>query len=158
MGSSALENHGIRTFDSPRAWAGLAVSAAGVLALGWLLIWATQRYLHSLNLMAGTDPDAAITRAGFSLRVLALVMGVLALGTAWHTARSCRKVLAHQQIPPPGAWVLGRPTIVSGARAVIWGRVGYALAAVLATIGIVCTYLMWQFVGLMMSGVGPQGV
>ena len=142
MQTTVLEEHGIRTFDSPRAWAGLAASAAGVLMLGWGLIWATQLYLHSLNVMAGTSPDAAITRAGFSLRILALVMGALALGTAWHTARSCKRVLAFQQIPPPGAWVLGRPTVVSGTRAVIWGRVGYVLAASLAVIGVVCTYLM----------------
>ena len=158
MRTSALENQGIRTSDSLRAWVSLAASAAGVALLGWGLIWATQRYIHSLNEMASVSPDDAIARAGFSLRVLALVMGALALGTAWHTARSCSRVLIHRQIPPPGSWVLGRPTVVSGTRAVIWGRVGYVLAALLAVIGIVCTYLMWQFVDLMMSGVGTLGI
>ena len=31
-------------------------------------------------------------------------------------------------------------------------------AAILAATGTLCTYLMWEFVGLMMSGVGTQGI
>lgn len=158
MAPSALNEHGVRTFSGPSVWAGLAGSSALIVGFGVALIWAVQRYLQALDLLAARSPDAAILRAGISLKVLALVMGVLAIGTAVHTARSCARVLAAKQIPPPGAWVLGTPTIISGERAVMWGRVGYVLAGLLAIMGAVITYLMWEFVDLMMSGVGTLGI
>ena len=158
MAPSALNEHGVRTFSGPSVWASLAGSSALIVAFGVALVWAVQRYVHALDLMAARSPDAAILRAGISLKVLAAVMGLLAIGTALHTARSCGRVLAAKQIPPPGAWVLGNPTLISGDRAVLWGRVGYILAGVLAIVGAVITYLMWQFVDLMMSGIGTPGV
>ena len=158
MGTPALESLGIRSFNSRRAWAGLAGSAGAIMLLGLAMIWGMQRYLHALDVMAATAPDAAIARAGLSLRILALVMGGLAIGTAWHTARSCTRVVRAQQLPPPGAWVLGKPTVMFGARAVAWGRIGYVLASVLAVMGAAFAYLMWQFVDLMMSGVGSAQI
>lgn len=158
MAPSALNEHGVRTFSGPTAWAGLAGSSAVILLLGLGLIWAVQRYLNALDVMAARSPDAAILRAGISLKVLAVVMGVLAIGTALHTARSCARVLAAKQIPPPGAWVLGNPSLISGERAVMWGRIGYVLAGLLAIMGGLITYLMWEFVDLMMSGVGTLGI
>lgn len=158
MAPSALEDHGIRTFNGPGAWAGLAGSSAVIVLLGAGLIWVVQRYLRSLNIMAGTSPDEAIARAGISLKVLAVVTGVLAVGTAVYTARSCARVLAHKQMPAPGAWVIGNPTVIVGTRAVVWGRVGYVLAGLLGIMGIAFTYMMWQFVDLMMSGVGTLGI
>jgi hypothetical protein len=158
MAPSALNEHGIRTFSGPSAWAGLGASTGIIALLGTALIWAVQRYLQALDVMATTDPDAAIVRAGLSLKILALVMGVLAIGTALYTARSCARVVHHQQIPPPGAWVFGTPTIIVGPRAVAWGRVGYVLAGLLAIMGATITYLMWEFVDLMMSGVGTSGI
>ena len=156
MGSSLADEHGIRTFTGPRARAGFLASTAFIGSFGLLLIWATQRYLQTLNIMASVSPDAAIYRAGLSLKILALVMGGLAIGTSWYTARSCNRVLEHRQLPPPGAWVLGKPTVLSGTRAVVWGRVGHVLAVLLAVLGVVFTYLLWQFVDLMMSGVGSS--
>lgn len=158
MAPSALNEHGIRTFSGPSAWAGLAASSAVIVLLGAGLIWAVQRYLRALDVLAATSPDDAITRAGVSLKILAGVLGGLAIGTALYTARSCARVLAAQQIPPPGAWVFGNPTIISGNRAVLWGRVGYVLAGLLAIIGAAFTYMMFQFVDLMMSGVGTLGI
>ena len=51
-----------------------------------------------------------LERAGLSLKMLAVLTGVLAVGTAIYVARNCTRVLAHEQMPPPGAWVLGKPT------------------------------------------------
>ena len=155
MESSLAEEHGIRTFTGPRARAEFLASTAFVGAFGLLLIWAVQRYLDSLNVMASVSPDAAIQRAGLALKVLALVMGGLAIGTSWYTVRSCNQVLEHRQLPPPGSWVLGRPIVLFGTRAVVWACVGHVLAALLAILGVVLTYMLWQFVDLMMSGVGP---
>ena len=155
MGSFLAEEHGIRTFTGRRARAAFFASTAFIGAFGLLLIWAVQRYLYSLNVMASVSPDAAIERAGLSLKILALVMGGLAIGTSWYTVRSCNRVLKHRQLPPPGAWVLGRPTVLSGTRAVVWGHAGQVLAGLLAVLGVVFTYMLWQFVDLMMSGVGP---
>jgi hypothetical protein len=154
MISSAVDEHGIHSFSGTRAWAGFAGSAAFVVLFGIGLIWATQRYIHSLDVLAATAPDAAILRAGLSLKVLGAVMAILALGTAMYIARSCRQVLAHRQLPPPGAWVIGKPTVLLGTRAVVWGWAGYALAAVLAVTAVIVTRLTWEFVELMMSGVG----
>jgi uncharacterized membrane protein len=154
MSPSALNEHGIRTFSGPSAWAGLAASSAVIVVLGGVMIVALESYVRSLDVLAATSPDAAIARAGTTLKVLGLIMGVLAMGTSLYTARSCARVLAHRQIPPPGSWVLGGPTVIHGTRAVIWGRVGYVLAGVLAIMGGAFTYLIWQFVDLMMAGVG----
>lgn len=158
MAPSALNEHGVRTYSGPGAWTGLVGSSALIAAFGVALVWAVQRYLQELDRLAARSPDAAVLRAGISLKVLAVVMGILAIGTALHTARSCARVLAAKQIPPPGAWVLGTPTLVTGERAVMWGRIGYVLAGILAILGAVVTYLMWQFVDLMMSGVGTLGI
>ena len=158
MDPSAAEELGIRTFTGPRARAGAVASALGVGVFALVIYWSTQLYMFSLDRMAMVSPDAAISRAGLTLKVLALVIGGLALGTAAYTARSCSRVLEHRQLPPPGAWVLGNPTVVSGTRAVVWGRVGYVLAALLAVTGTAFTYKMWQFVDLMMSGVGTLGI
>lgn len=153
MSPSALNEHGIRTFSGPSAWAGLAASSAAIVALGAILIVGIEQYVRSLDVLAATSPEAAIARAGTMLKVLGLVMGVLAIGTALYTARSCARVLAHRQLPPPGSWVLGGPKVIYGTRAVVWGRVGYALAGLLAILGGSFTYLIWQFVDLMMTGV-----
>ncbi|MGD8327811.1 MAG: hypothetical protein PVJ49_00160 [Acidobacteriota bacterium] len=158
MAPSALDEHGIRTFSGPGAWAGLAASTAVIVLGGLGMIWGVQRYLHALDVQASTSPDAAIARAGVALKFLAMVLGTLAVATALYTARSCARVLAARQIPPPGAWVLGTPTIITGGRAVIWGRVGYVLAGLLAIMGVMVTYMMWEFVNLMMSGVGTLGI
>ena len=61
-------------------------------------------------------------------------------------------------MPPPGAWVLGKPKVVVGEQAVVMARVGYGLAVLLAVVGVAVAALMWHFVDLMMSGVGPGGV
>ena len=155
MESSLAEEHGIHTLTGRRARAEFFASTAFIGAFAMLLIWAVQRYLVTLNVMASVSPDAAIQRAGLSLKILALVMGGLAIGTSWYTVRSCNQVLKHRQLPPPGAWVLGRPTVLSGTRAVVWGHVGQVLGGLLAVLGVMFTYLLWQFVDLMMSGIGP---
>jgi hypothetical protein len=158
MAPSALHEHGIHTLSGPRAWVGMAGSTAAIVVAGLGLILAVQRYLHSLDLMAAISPDAAIARAGVSLKILGVVTGILAIGTSLYTIRSCRQVLAHRQLPPPGAWVLGNPTVLQGTRAVVWGRIGYVLAALLAVTAVMMTVLTWQFVDLMMSGVGTLGI
>jgi hypothetical protein len=151
---SAVDEHGINTFSGARAWAGLAGSAAMVALFGMGLIWATQQYVRSLDILAATSPDAAILRAGVSLKALAVVMAVLGIGTSIYIVRSCRQVLEHRQLPPPGARVIGKPTVLVGTRAVVWGWAGYGLAAVLAVTTFAVTRLMWEYVNLMMSGVG----
>ncbi len=126
-----------------------------VAMLGAGLIWATQRYVRSLDMMAATSPDAAILRAGFALKVLVGIMAILAVGTSIYIVRSCRQVLAHRQLPPPGARVLGNPKVIVGTYAVVWGWTGYALAVVLVGAAGTVTALMWEFVDLMVSGIGP---
>ena len=155
---SAVDEHGINTFSGARAWAGFAGSAAMVALFGMTLIWATQQYVRSLDVLAATSPDAAILRAGFSLKALGVVIAVLGLGTSIYIVRSCRQVLEHRQLPPPGARVIGNPTILVGTRAVFWGWAGYVLAAVLAVTALVVTRMMWEFVDLMMSGIGSAGI
>jgi len=141
---------------------GPAVRGAGFARLGitplhrrsfWPVLVALESDVRSLDVLAATSPDLAIARAGTTLKGLGVIMGVLAIGTSLYTARSCARVLAHRQIPPPGSWVMGGPKVIYGTRAVIWGRVGYALAGLLAILGGSFTYLIWQFVDLMMAGV-----
>jgi hypothetical protein len=155
MLSSAVNEHGIHTHSSSRAWAGFAGSATLVALSGMGLIWMTQQYVRSLDIMAATSPDAAILRAGLSLKILVGIMAVLALGTSIYIVRSCRQVLEHRQLPPPGARVIGNPRVMVGRSAVLLGWTGYALAAVLVCATVAVTALMWQFVDLMMSGIGP---
>ncbi|MFQ5744385.1 MAG: hypothetical protein ACE5HV_12470 [Acidobacteriota bacterium] len=150
-----IEEHGIRTFHGPRVWAGLLVSFAFILLLGWGLIQAMQAYLARLDQIARLSPDTAIARAGLSMQILGVVMGALAIGTALYTYRASRKVIDNRQLPPPGTWVLGKPVVVGGDRAVLMGRIGYLLAALLAVSGLAAAALIWRFVDLMMSGVGP---
>ena len=158
MISFAANEHGIRIFSGTRAYASLAASAAVVTLLGMGLIWATQWYVRSLDLMAATSPDAAILRAGLALKLLGIVIATLALGTSVYIARSCRKVVKHRQLPPPGARVIGKPTVLLGTHAVFWGWAGYVLAGVLAITAVSMTVLMWEFVDLMMSGIGTSGI
>lgn len=154
MISSAVDEHGIYTVSGTRAWAGLAGSSAIVSLLGMGLIWATRVYVDSLDVLALSSPDAAILRAGIALKGLAVVMAILGLGTSIYIFRSCGRVREHRQLPPPGTRVLGRPKVLHGTGAVMWAWAGYALAAMLAVIAVVVTVLMWQFVNLMMSGIG----
>lgn len=151
---SAVDEYGIHTFSGTRAWAGFAGSTAIVALFGMALVWATQQYVSSLDALAVTSPDAAILRAGLALKSLGAVMAALGLGTSIYIARSCGQVRQHRQLPPPGAWVLGRPTVLLGTRAVVWAWAGYVLATVLAVTAVIVTVLMWQFVDLMTSGIG----
>ncbi len=150
-----LEEHGIRTFHGPRVWFGTAVSLVLILLLCWGLILATQAFLRSLNILATTSPEAAILRAGLALRVLGAIMGGLALATAAYTVRMSKRVIANRQLPPPGVWVLGKPKIVFGERAALFGYIGYGLAALLSGVGVSVVVLLWHYVGLMTSGVVP---
>lgn len=158
MISFAVNEHGIRTFSGTRAYAGFAGSAAAVALFGIGLIWATQWYVHSLDVMATTSPDAAILRAGLALKILGVVIATLALGTSVYIANSCRQVVEHRQLPPPGARVIGKPTVLVGRRAVFWGLTGYLLAGVLAITAVSLTLMMFEFVDLMMSGIGTSGI
>lgn len=158
MISFAVDEHGIHTSSGTRTWVSFAGSAAAVALFGAALIWATQRYVRSLDIMAASSPDAAILRAGVALKLLGVVIAILALGTSVYIVRSCRKVVEHRQLPPPGARVIGNPTVLHGTRAVFWASVGYLLSVVLATSAFVMTVLLWQFVDLMMSGVGSYGI
>lgn len=158
MISSAVNEHGIRTFSGTRAYAGFAGSTAVVMLLGVALIWATQWYVRSLDVIAATSPDAAIVRAGLALKILGVVMAMLALGTSVYIARSCRQVVEHRQLPPPGARVIGKPTVLIGRRAVMWGWAGYVIAGVLAIAAVSMSFLTWEFVDLMMSGIGTSGI
>jgi hypothetical protein len=115
---------------------------------------ATQSFLRNLNILASTSPDEAILRAGVALRVLGGIMAGLAIATSVYTVRMSRRVISNRQLPPPGVWVLGKPTVVLGDRAVVCGYVGYGLAAVLSIAGVAAFALLWRFVGLMSSGVG----
>ncbi len=150
-----IEEHGIRTFHGPRVWFGTAVSLVLILLLCWGLVLATQAFLRSLNILATTSPEAAILRAGLALRVLGAIMGGLALATAAYTVRMSKRVIANRQLPPPGVWVLGKPRIVFGERAALFGYIGYGLAALLSVAGVSVVVLLWHYVGLMTSGVVP---
>jgi len=150
-----IEEHGIRTFHGPRVWFGTAVSLVLILLLCWGLTLATQAFLRSLNILATTSPEAAILRAGLALRVLGAIMGGLALATAAYTVRMSKRVIANRQLPPPGVWVLGKPKIVFGERAALFGYIGYGLAALLSVAGVSVVVLLWHYVGLMASGVVP---
>ena len=59
-------------------------------------------------------------------------MAGLAVATAAYTVRMSKRVISNRQLPPPGVWVLGKPKVVFGDRAVVFGYVGYGLAAVLS--------------------------
>ncbi len=149
------EEYGIRTFHGPRMWMGAAFALLLILVLCWGLIVATQVFLRSLDILAMTSPETAILRAGLALRVLGAIMGGLALATAAYTARMSKLVILNRQVPPPGAWVLGKPTVVFGDRAAMLGYVGYGLAALLSVVGVVVVGLLWHYVSLMTSGVVP---
>ena len=149
------EEHGIRTFHGRRMWLGLAISLMLVALLCWGLILATQLFLRSLNILATTSPEEAILRAGVALRVLGGIMGALAVGTAIYTIRMSKRVIVNRQIPPPGVWVLGKPKVVFGDRAMIFGYIGYGLGALLSFMGVAVVVLVWHYVGLMISGVVP---
>jgi hypothetical protein len=148
------EVHGIRTFTGPVVWLWVTASLVLILLMCWGMIVATQSYLETLNILASTSPDEAILKAGVALRVLGAVMAALAIGTAAYTVRMSKRVILNRQLPPPGVWVLGKPKVVFGDRAVIFGYVGYGLAAVLSIAGMGALMLVWRFVGLMSSGVG----
>ena len=149
------DEHGIRTFHGPRMWFGAAVAFTAILLLCWGLVVATQAYLRELNLLATTSPEEAILKAGVALRILGAIMGGLAIGTAAYTLRMSKRVITSRQIPPPGVWVLGNPKIVFGERAVVFGYLGYGLAALLTLVGLAVLVLVWHYVGLMTSGVVP---
>lgn len=149
------EEYGIRTFHGPRMWLGAAVAVLLILLVCVGLIVATQLFLRSLDILARTSPEAAILRAGLALRVLGAIMGGLALATAAYTVRMSKHVILNRQIPPPGAWVLGKPKIVLGDRAAMFGYVGYGLAALLSVVGVVVVGLLWHYVTLMTAGVVP---
>ena len=149
------EEYGIRTFHGPRMWIGAALAALLILLLCWGLIVSTHLFLRSLDLLAMTSPEAAILRAGLALRVLGAIMGGLALATAAYTIRMSKRVISSRQVPPPGAWVLGKPKMVFGGRAAMFGYVGYGLAALLSVAGVVVLGLLWHYVSLMTSGVVP---
>lgn len=150
-----MNEYGIRTFTGPRMWVQLIVMLAFTALLCWGLVYATQSYLASLDRIAARSPEEAIIRAGRAMRILGMVMGGLTIGTALYLVRSSRRVIRNRQLPPPGAWVLGTPKVVTGNRAVVLGLLGYVLSAVLVVAGVVVMLLMWRFVDLMMSGVNP---
>ena len=149
------EEHGIRIFQGPRVWVGTTLAMVAILLLCWGLIVATQSFLQSLNVIATTSPEAAILRAGLALRILGAIMGALALATAAYTVRMSKRVILNRQMPPPGVWVLGRPRMIFGDRAAMYGYIGYGLAALLSVVGVVVVTLLWHYVGLMTSGVVP---
>ncbi len=150
-----IDEHGIRTFHGPYVWVGAGISTLLILLFCWGLIYATQLFLQSLNILATTSPEAAILRAGLALRVLGAVMGALALATAAYTVRMSKRVILNRQIPPPGVWVLGQPKMVFGDRAAALGYIGYGLAVLLSVVGVAVVALLWHYVGLMTSGVVP---
>jgi hypothetical protein len=148
------EDFGIKSFTGPGVWLWVTVALTLILLMCWGMIVATQSYLNTLNVLASISPDEAILRAGVALKVLGSVMAALALATAAYTVRMSKRVISNRQLPPPGVWVLGKPRVVFGDRAVIFGYVGYGLAAILSIAGVAAFALVWRFVGLMSAGVG----
>lgn len=120
-----------------RALAGIAAVVV-LAALGFV---ALSRYVGGLELLAATDPAAAVRRL---VRLATLVTALLGAGAAaagLYFFDLSRRALAAGCFPPPGTWLVSDTPVLRGAAARRKARLGAILALLLVAIGVAAPFL-----------------
>lgn len=116
-------------------WIGVPLVALAALALWWFKadLDAALASMRAASLSAGEMLA--------KLRLYALGLAALGLIAAWAILRAGREVIRTRQFPAPGKKVLVDTPVVSGAAAVLRGRLLIALALAVAAVSF---YPLWS--------------
>ena len=119
------------------AWLPLVLTAAVMLPAGFLAQRFGSDALRELDALALSDPETARIVAADVLRTLALLVCVAVVGGSALLVRYFQAGLRQRQFPPQGWWPLATHRIARAGDAQRIGRVGLALALLVASLGLV---------------------
>lgn len=125
----------------PRVLLGFGISAGLALGAGLGLEVGVR---HMLRELAWLPSDVAALRAAAWLTGLALFGGGICLILAATFIQGFRRAIAAERLPPPGPRAFGAVRTVTGRPAVLLGRVGMGLSAMLGLAGLALGgYSLW---------------
>jgi hypothetical protein len=126
----------LRSRRDPAFWAPHALAFLFAFSLVLLGQHWSDAHVASLRTLAQSDPEAAMRAFEATLRGLAWISGGLCFVAAGLLGRLCQLGLRAARIPPAGWWSLGAHRAATGDTARHVGRLGLALAVLLALSGV----------------------
>ena len=129
-----------------KAWTLFAIIfVVSHVVAGWLLL-ELLAYARGLQVVAEHSPEVAFWRAAVLMRLMGDGTCAFAVVSAVILQRYCRATMAERRLPPSGLWSFCTPRLATGDRAVVAGRVGLVLSAVMAAAGVAIMIIIWRLV------------
>jgi hypothetical protein len=126
----------------------LALIIAGAL-FGAVLIAGLAHFREPLREWLLSDPHRFSSRMRFALMIVTAAISAPPLAMAGWLWAIARRVLRAGRFPPPGQRVIRDTPVLTGADAVIRGRILQVLAVCLAAVCAVMWLMYWQLVSLL---------
>ena len=137
---------GAESTSTRKGWTIFAiVFVVSHVVVGWLLL-EVLAYARGLQVVAEHSPEVAFWRAAALMRLLGDGTCAFAVVSAVILQRYCRLAMAERRLPPSGVWSFGTPRLTTGERAVMAGRVGLVLSAIMAAAGVAVMIIIWRLV------------
>jgi hypothetical protein len=109
----------------------------------------TEHLVEDLQELGRADPNLAVERAGLTIKLLALTLGILlALFAAWLFHFSLR-VQRAGRFPPPGARLIRESRILTGVEAETRARRGFIMAAIIAAAAVALPAYLWHITDIL---------
>jgi hypothetical protein len=138
----------IRSRRAPAFWAPLVLAPLLAMLLALLAQHQVDAHVRSLEALAESDPQAAARAAEGALRALAWLAGGFSVFAAGLLGRYFQLGLRQRRLPPAGWWwSLGAHRAATGPTAQRLARLGLALAALLALLGLAAGFYLEYLIG-----------
>jgi hypothetical protein len=142
----------LRSPRDPEFWLPAGISLVAVVAAGYFAHARVSELLAELELLAATDPGAAIEQAVYWLRGATLAFCALLAVFCLLLFRSCQLARREGRMPPSGWWSYGALYAKTGEAARRMARLGQWLAGLLLLASLGLAIVVEYTVRLLLSG------